>query len=159
MLFVKLRALTYHHSLVHVRDCCVTFSVSVKMKVSGALWHMRQKCDLLLRNHLATRITVTDRVNEFSDDFYADGEVFCKVCQHLVDVYRGRQTILEHLKSLILMMKWIIKKKNTSFWLSKSFHHHQRRCIDVFWTCFFQLGGDSNCPINGLELDVWYLSL
>ena len=152
MLRVKLTELTHLHSLVHVRDCWVTFSVSVKMKVSGVLWHMRQKCDLPLRNHLAPRITVTDRVNEFSDDFHADGEVlFCKVCQHLVNVYRGRQTVLEHLKSLILVMKWIIRKKKMSFWLSKSFHRHQRHWIDVFWTCFSQRCSDSNCHINGLE--------
>ncbi|XP_042261208.1 uncharacterized protein LOC121892296 [Thunnus maccoyii] len=76
------------------------FTVTVRSNLVVWCENVKKLNLLLRRRHFSTQITARDRVNEFSNDFYADGGVlFCKVRQHSVD-YMRRQTVLEHLKSL-----------------------------------------------------------
>ena len=66
------------------------------------------------RSAPVARVTAEERVRQFPDYFYADGEVlFCKFCDHSVDYVRV-DTIKDHLKSKKHRQRKDLKEADTS---------------------------------------------
>ncbi len=58
-----------------------------RMNIIFKMSTIKLTAEELKKRHLSAKITALDRAKEFGNDFYEDGGImFCKSCQHSVDL-------------------------------------------------------------------------